>query len=87
MFQQWIAYRRARAEERAADWIRLREEISRLSEAEERCRQDYRELHNQHMDVIERLRALEGYMAGQGRAAQEAAGIVAIERLGKSDDR
>jgi hypothetical protein len=81
MFAQWIDYRRARAAEKAADWERLRDEIKRLADAEQQCRRDFQELHTQHMNVVERLSSLEGYMAGQGRASQEAAGIVAIERL------
>lgn len=81
MFAQWIAYRRARAEEKAADWLRLREEIGRLAEAEERCRKDFRALHAEHMRVLERIASLEGYMAGQGQARNEAAGVVAMERL------
>lgn len=76
MFEQWIAYKRAKAEEKAADWSRLREHCSFLMEAEERCRVELNE-------VKSRLASLEGYMAGQGKASQEAAGIVAIERLTK----
>lgn len=81
MFEQWVALRRANAEEKAADWSRLRDENKRLDDrcirleaAEERCRIEL-------SSVKERLSTLEGYMAGQGRASQEAAGIVAIERL------
>lgn len=87
---RWLALKAARAAEKAADWSRMRDllsdqggEITRLSEAEKQCRHDYSELHRQHMEVIERINALEGYMAGQGRASQEAAGIVAMERLRK----
>lgn len=83
MFETWIRWRQSKAAEKAADWNRLRDEINRLSESEKQCREDFRELHGQHMDVIERLKALEGYMAGQGRASQEAAGVVALERLNK----
>lgn len=79
MFEQWIAYKRAEAEERAADWSRLRDHCNFLMEAEERCRSEL-------IEVRGRLAALEGYMAGQGRAAQEAAGVVALERLGKKPD-
>lgn len=85
MLEQWVALRRARAEERAADWVRLREEITRLSKAEQQCREDYASLHTKHMEVVERLTVLESYHIGQGKAAQEAAGIVAIERLKKEN--
>lgn len=76
MFEQWISYRRAKAEEKAADWSRLRDHCNFLIEAEERCRAELG-------DVERRLAKLEGYAEGQGNARQEAAGIVAIERLGK----
>lgn len=78
MFQQWIAYKRAKAEEKAADWSRLRDHCNFLMQAEEKCRSELN-------DVKGRLANLEGYMAGQGRASQEAAGIVAIERLKDRD--
>jgi len=81
MFAQWIAYRKAKAEEKAASYTRLNAENERLDarcirleEAEERCRSELG-------GVKQRLATLEGYMAGQGKASQEAAGIVAIERL------
>lgn len=76
MFEQWISYKRAKAEEKAADWSRLRDHCSFLMEAEERCRSELN-------DVKSRLASLEGYMAGQGKASQEAAGVVAIERLNR----
>lgn len=87
MFEQWIAWRRARAENKAAEWGRLLNENKRIDErcirlevAEERCREEL-------ADVKGRLSSLEGYMAGQGRASQEAAGIVAIERLGRAKEK
>lgn len=80
MFEQWIAYKRAKAEEKSADWSRLRDHCSFLMQAEENCRSELN-------DVKGRLATLEGYMAGQGRASQEAAGIVAIERLGRQEKK
>lgn len=84
MFEQWIAWRRARAEHKAAEWGRLLNENKRIDErcirleaAEERCRSEL-------LEVKERLASLEGYMAGQGKASQEAAGVVALERLSHS---
>jgi hypothetical protein len=81
MFAQWIAYRRAKAEERASDWTRLRNDNARLDErcqrleiAEERCREEL-------ANVKARVCALEGYELGKGKARQDAAGIVAVERL------
>lgn len=79
MFAQWIAYKRAKAEEKAADWSRLRDHCAFLIEAEERCRTELGE-------VERRLAKLEGYAEGQGNARQEAAGIVALERARRRDD-
>lgn len=78
MFEQWIAYKRAKAEEKAADWQRLRDHCAFLMLAEENCRSELN-------DVKGRLANLEGYMAGQGRAHQEAAGVIALERLREND--
>ena len=85
MFAQWIAYKRAKAEEKAAHFHHLQEEIKRLSDAERQCRADFDDLHGKHMGIVERLSSLEGYMAGQGRASQEAAGVVALERMNRND--
>lgn len=59
---------------------RLVERCKRLEKAEEQCRNDL-------ADVKERLAVLEGYEFGQGKARQDAANIVAAERLeaGKKD--
>jgi hypothetical protein len=78
MFQQWIAYKRAKAEEKASDWMRLRDHCSFLMDAEERCRAELNE-------VKSRLATVEGYLAGQGRASQEAAGIIALERQARNE--
>lgn len=90
MLETWIHWKQAKAAEKVADWSRLREEINRLSEAEKQCRADYQELHAQHMDLHSkchelnrRVAELEGYYVGQGKASQEAAGIVALERMKK----
>lgn len=42
---------------------------------------DVSSLRNELADAKGRLREIEGYMMGQGKARQDAAGIVAIERL------
>lgn len=82
MFAQWIAYRTHKASEKAAHWNRLQVEIARLSEAERKCRADFDELHDGFVKVKAEIAELRGYQAGYGRASQEAAGVVAIERLG-----
>lgn len=58
----------------AAEVGRVGERCHRLEESEERCQ---REL----TDALKRLATLEGYEQGQGKARQDAAGIVAVERL------
>lgn len=96
MFAQWIAYRRAVAEEKAAHWNRLQDEIARLSAAERKCREDFDGLHknflqrgHEHASELADLKAqiaeMRGYFAGYGKASQEAAGIVALERLKDKD--
>lgn len=71
--EQWIAYKRAKAEEKAAEWTRLRDHCNFLMEAEERCQERLRLVESD-------LAILKGYAEGQGSARQEAAGIVALER-------
>ena len=78
MFEQWIAYKRAKAEEKSSDWSRLRDHCAFLMKAEETCRSELNE-------VKGRLATLEGYMAGQGKASQEAAGVIALERLARKE--
>jgi hypothetical protein len=81
MFEQWISYKRAKAEEKASDWRRLQEEIDRLSKSEQRCRVDFDKLHDDFLTLSKELAELRGWMAGQGTARQEAAGVVALDRL------
>lgn len=91
MLETWILWRQSKAAEKASDWHRLRDEIRRLSEAEERCRSDFANLHRKHMelhqeyaDISRRVAELEGWQTGQGRASQEAAGVVALERMDRN---
>lgn len=81
--QRWNERLRDLSRAKAGDWSRLRGEIARLDERcrliesrEEDCR---REL----AGAVGRIAELEGYNAGQGRAAQEAQLIVSAERLEK----
>lgn len=85
LFEQWIIYKQTKAAEKVSDWNRLREEITRLSESEQQCRRDFQQLHRDYLGLRNELADLRGYLAGTGRASQEAAGIVAIERLAKRD--
>lgn len=87
MFQQWIAYRKAVAEEKQAHWVpllaenkRLDERCIRLEKAEERCRDEL-------MDVKGRISVLEGYQIGKGQLRQELTIIEATERLSLPKDK
>jgi hypothetical protein len=51
----------------------LEKRVAKLEESEQRCQAALTETRRE-------LAELQGYMTGQGKAAQEAAGIVAIER-------
>lgn len=66
--------RRDRATIAANDYGRMDARLQRLEAAEEECRKELNE-------ALRRLAEVEGYMTGQGHARQEAANIVAIERL------
>ena len=93
-----VERRRATAAEKAADWERLRDEVKRLSAENEQCHEDLaKERECRHRDVSAlrddlnaakgRIAELEGYMMGAGKANQEAAGIVAIERINRAIDK
>lgn len=81
------------AAERAGDWTRLRDEISRLSEAEKQCRKDYADLHRQFMGLsveVANLRgevaAREGYQIGRGDAAQEVTILESTKRMDRENE-
>lgn len=90
--ERWLAFLQARQAAKEQDWNRLRDEVNRLDtrikdlesqkvdqEAEnERCRRDL-------AAAVKRIAELEGYMLGQGQARQEAANIVAVERISDAE--
>ena len=95
MFAQWIAYRRARAEEKSADWERIRYERDAASEALKIAREGIDMLRDKLAEVeakrIEALgravrseAALQGYGDGRQRLAAEEAAKRIIEN-GKRD--
>lgn len=71
---RWNERLRDKAAEKASDWTRLRGEIDRHTE-------EIKQLKAENLECHRRLAALEGYNDGRGKAAQDAAGIVALERL------
>lgn len=95
----WPVWKQRLTEARTADdaivgnqWKRFQDEIERLihrvgdlegkcdrlEQSEENCRSEL-------ADAKRRIAELEGYEVGRGKADQEAAGIIAAERLGKHD--
>jgi hypothetical protein len=66
--------KRDRASIEGAQYDRMDARVQRLEKQEEECREDLN-------DARGRIAELEGYMIGQGKARQDAAAIVAVERL------
>lgn len=74
--------------EKAGDWDRLREEVTRLADRVEALERKVKDCEAERDDALRRavtaeteLIKLEAYHVGRGKARQEAATIVAIERL------
>jgi hypothetical protein len=84
---QWIARRQTIAAEKAADWDRLRDEVERYSERLSGVETREQECQRQLTDAMRRIAELEGYMMGQGKARQDAAAIVASERLAEREEK
>lgn len=81
LFKAWPAImerlnerKRDRAAIEAGQYERMDARMQRLEKREEECQQRLTE-------ALHRIGEIEGYMMGQGKAHQEAATIVAIERL------
>lgn len=76
---RWNERQRDRAAIESEQYKRLAERCGRLELAEEKCRDDL-------ADAVRRIAELEGFMMGQGKARNDAAAIVAVERLkGRSE--
>lgn len=74
VMQRWNERVRDRAEIDGDQYRRMDARMQRLEKAEEKCRYDL-------ADAERRIAELEGYNIGRGKADQEAAAIVAAERL------
>lgn len=72
--------RRDRAAIDDALYKRMDERVQYLEHREAECQEKL-------MDAVRRIAELEGYMIGAGKANQEAAGIVAIERITRAMDK
>lgn len=81
MFAQWIAYRRAKAEEKSSDWSRLREEITRLDSRCDDLQTEVDECRKREGDWMGRAIAAESALAGRGQAAQEVTILQSKRRL------
>lgn len=77
----YLERRNERQRDRAAieggQYERMDARLQRLEVREEECQRRLTE-------ALHRIGELEGYMAGSGKANQEAAGIVAIERISEA---
>lgn len=72
--------RRDRASIEAGQYERMDARVQYLEQREAECQEKL-------TDAVRRIAELEGYMMGAGKANQEAAGIVAIERIGRALDK
>lgn len=71
---------RDKAVEEAGDWARLRDENTRLHALLSECQRE-------RIEWMSRAVTAEAHLEGRGRARQEAATIVAIERLQEAKKR
>jgi hypothetical protein len=86
MLDRWLAFRTAKANEKSADWTRLRDEINRLNawchelqEAVDECRQ-------REAEWMSRAVTAEATLQGYGEWRQIQAVREASKRLGKPID-
>lgn len=84
---RWIEWRQAKAAEKAADWTRLRDEIDRLWDECASLRKAVKECEEREGEWMHRAIAAEAALIGGGKARQEAARIVATERIADSKKR
>ena len=86
----WPVWKQRLTEARTADdaivgnqWKRFQDEIERLAQRVERLERDVEECHRDRDEERARRVQLEAIMIGRGKADQEAAAIIAAERLGE----
>lgn len=78
----WLTNRRrAENDERSGDWSRLRAEIDRLDGRCDHLQQEVDKCHAEKAEWMQRAIAAEAVHLGLGKAHQDAAEIVAVERL------
>lgn len=79
--QKWTEARTADDAIVGNQWKRFQEEIKRLDERCGRLEEREEECQKKLGEAIHRIAELEGYDEGQGRARQEAQGVVSLDRL------
>lgn len=87
MFAQWIAYKQARAAEKSADWMRLREEIGRLDGRCDHLQSEVDACHARELEWMHRAIKAESASEGLGDARQRAQEIISAERLKDRDTK
>lgn len=79
LLDKWLAYRTARAAEKAADWTRLRDEIERLQAWCSELQKEVDECRRREGEWMARAIAAEAAHLGFGEAHQEAQRILSAE--------
>lgn len=80
ILDKWLDYRTARAAEKAADWTRLRDEITRLREWCAELQHEVDECRRREGEWMSRAIAAEAAHLGFGEASQQAQRILSEER-------
>lgn len=81
MFAQWIAYRRAKAEERSADWDRIRAERDAAGEERDMVRDRWAACEAERIEWMGRAVRAEAALQGYGEARQRLAVEEATRRM------
>lgn len=94
LFKAWPAImerlnerRRDAHSEKSADWERLRGEINRLDGRCDHLQREVDECHRERAEWMTRAISAEAYQLGQGEARQEAANILAAERIAEANKK
>lgn len=86
VLDKWLAWRAAKAAERAAYWDRLLAEIKRLDERCDHLQSEVDACREREGEWMQRAIAAEAYQAGRGQAAQDVTIYEAAKRLPPADD-
>jgi hypothetical protein len=81
MLDKWLAFKTAKEAAKAADWNRLREEVSRLHERCDYLQHEVDECRRREGEWMSRAIAAEAAHAGMGASRQEVAIIESAKRI------